>query len=413
MSDDRLQFGSLYLTRFAGSFGYITILTLLPTYIDLLDPSGLVIGLFTTALTLARGIAVIPISWAGDRFDKRTVLALGLVVNIAAYLLFSVIESSLGFIAARVIQGLGIVATGLISLALVGQLASATDRANAIGRYNAVRMGAGILGTLGAGAFYERFGFQAVFGLITVMLVVALVGVVFVLDPDESTVEGFAFTDLAVNRRILTLTSFRAQYAFSVTIVRNWVPIYAGVSAAKGGLGFSAFIVGVVIAAEKFLNMLGQPYTGRLSDKYGRALFVFIGGGFYGLIAIAIPFTPSIASVLPIGPSIPGLTGLSIAIVPLIVLNGLLGAADSFREPASMALFADEGVGSGIASSFGIRSLVWYPGSIIAPILGGILMTDYGMQWVFFLGGTLALTGVVTFFSILSRKHGSRALAEW
>lgn len=45
-----------------------------------------------------------------------------------------------------------------------------------------------------------------------------------------------------------------------------------------------------------------------------------------------------------------------------------------------MALFADEGEGEGIASSFGIRSLVWRPDAILAPMVGGYLMSNIGME---------------------------------
>ena len=60
VTNDRLRFASLYLMSFASSFGFITVLTLLPTYIDLFDPSGVVIGLFVTALAFAKAVGVIP-----------------------------------------------------------------------------------------------------------------------------------------------------------------------------------------------------------------------------------------------------------------------------------------------------------------------------------------------------------------
>jgi MFS family permease len=193
---------------------------------------------------------------------------------------------------------------------------------------------------------------------LTALLGASLLGVWGFTDPDETRVSGFAFRDLALNSRILTLTSFRAQYAMAVTLTRTWVPIYVGVSAARGGLALSAVAVAIVLAAEKLTNMLCQPYTGRLSDRHGRALFVFVGG-VYGLVALPIPFAPTIGGVLGVPATYPVLGDLSAAFVPVVVLNGLLGVTDSFREPASMALFADEGTGRGIASSFGVRSLVW------------------------------------------------------
>lgn len=121
--------------------------------------------------------------------------------------------------------------------------------------------------------------------------------------------------------------------------------------------------------------MLGQSYAGRLSDRYSRSRFVFLGGIMYGFVALTVPFASDIGDFM----SLPdALFGLDIvpSLFVVIVLNALLGVADSLREPASMALFADEGIGVGITSSFGIRNLVWLPGSIIAPMIGGFLMTD-------------------------------------
>lgn len=97
-----------------------------------------------------------------------------------------------------------------------------------------------------------------------------------------------------------------------------------------------------------------------------------------------------------------------------MALSGLLGVADSFRKPASMALFADAGSEEGgVASSFGIRELVWRPGSVAAPLLGGWLMTEVSMASVFYVGGAFARTGVAAFLAVLVRLHGRQALAEW
>nr|WP_250140606.1 MFS transporter [Halosolutus amylolyticus] len=447
MNDDRLQFWALYLARFAEGFGFITLITLLPYYINALDPSGttilgvtigagLVVGLYTTGFTLAQTVAVVPVAWAGDRFDKRTVLLVVLGIGIGVYGLFPIVDSSASFIAIRALQGVAVTGAGLMSLSLVGQLAGGDTRANYIGKANAASFAASIAGSLGAGTLYEAFGFGPIFAIIVALMLVAWLGTVRFLEGDETRIHGFPFADLALNRRILTLSSFRFQYAFSVTLVRTWVPIFAGVAAAQGGLAYGGLAVALTVVAEKFTNMCCQPFTGRLSDGYGRALFVFAGGGAYGLIALFVPLSPAIGTAigapselvvaiptvlagaaLPIGtvPTQVTLFGeVSPAFLPLVALSGLLGVADSFREPASMALFADEGTADGgVASSFGIRELVWRPGSVIAPLLGGWLMYEVSMASVFYVGGAFALTGVGSFLLILVWVHGANALTEW
>ncbi|MFU8869936.1 MFS transporter [Natronococcus sp.] len=451
MPGDRLQFWTLYLARFAEGFGFITLITLLPYYINELDPSGttvfgitigagLIVGLYTTGFTFAQTFAVVPLAWAGDRFDKRLVLLGVLGLGVGVYALFPLVDSSASFIAVRALQGIAVTGAGLMSLSLVGQIATLETRANYIGKANAASFAASILGSLSAGSLYEAFGFGPIFAIIVCIMLVAWLGTYLSLEPDDTRVHGFPFADLAFNRRLLTISSFRFQYAFAVTLVRTWVPIFAGVSAAQGGLAYGALAVSLTVVAEKFTNMCCQPFTGRLSDAYGRALFVFAGGGAYGLVALAVPFSPAIGSALGVpaelvvsvpavlaGATLPAWLPLeslpaqlslfgevSPAFLPLVALSGLLGVADSFREPASMALFADEGTDDGgVASSFGIRELVWRPGSVIAPLLGGWLMYELSMASVFYVGGAFALTGVATFLLILVRSHGRNALFEW
>jgi MFS family permease len=410
---DRFQFYSLYLTRFVGSLGFITLLTLLPNYIEQLGATGVVVGLFVTALGIGRTVAIVPLGWAADRYDKRLLLLLSMALSAVSYGLFTFVDSSTGFILARVLQGLSMVGTGTVSLALVGELAGADERANQIGKYNSWRMAAGILGTIGAGVLYDAFGFDPIFAVIVVLFFIALLGVWALIKADDSSIEGFAFFDLAFNERILTVTSFRAQYAVSVTLVRNWVPILVGVSVARGGLALSATAVGAVVATEKFTNMLGQPFMGRFSDEYGRGLFIAAGGGLYGIVALLIPLAPAAGGRLGLSVTLPLLGTVPGVFFVVLLLNGLLGFADSAREPASMALFADEGKGSGITSSIGIRGLVWRPGALLAPLLGGYLMDAAGMEWVFIVAGGTALTGSLTFVGIISTRFGRGALAHW
>jgi len=417
VTDPQRELRALFFTRFASAFGLVTLLTLLPTYIDILGATGFVVGMFVTGLTLAQAIAVIPVSYLGDRYDKRTILLVGLALAAAVYGGFIFVDTSLGFILVRGIQGIAATIAGLLGLALVGQLAKDSKRGNTIGKSNSWRFAADIGGTLSAGLLYDNFGFSVVFGLLMVITGLAFLAVLVWVEPDETTVEEFAFFDLAVNRRILTITSFRAQYAVAVTLVRNWIPIFAGVAAA-GGLGFNdavngATAVSLTIVSARFMNMLSQPYTGRLSDRFGRARFVFVGGLCYGLAALLVPFTPLIGSTLGLPSSFPYFGDLSSAFLPLLVASGLLGVADSIREPASMALFADEGTGEGVAASFGIRDIVWRPGAIVAPLLGGWLMSNAGIDWVFFLGAGAAFSGVIAFAGILSYDHGREGLAKW
>ncbi|MFB6078871.1 MAG: MFS transporter [Halarchaeum sp.] len=415
-STRRSQFLALYLVRFAGRFGFAALVVLLPYYVNQLQVSGLTTGLFYTGFTAAQLAAVVPLAWAGDRYDKRLVILACLGLGGVVYALFTLVSTPGALVGVRAAQGVVVTGISLLTLASVGELSTPGERANHIGKSNAARFAAAIAGSVTAGVLYPLVGFAPVFWILVALYALTFLAVVLVLRPDETVIRGFPFSGLAFNRRIRTLSVFRAQYAVAVTLVRTWVPLFAGVAAARGGLGMVALAVSLVVVAEKLTNLLLQPAIGSLSDRYGRALFVFVGGGAYGLVALAVPFTPAIGATLGLPETIPGVGYVSAAFVPLLVLNGLLGVTEAFREPASMALFADEGSDdedSGVAASFGVRSLVWRPGSILAPMLGGWLMGSVGMDWVFYVGGLAAVTGVLTFLVVLVRDHGRGALTEW
>ena len=414
MDDESKRFYALYLTRFAGGFGFVTLATLLPKYVTVLQASDFMAGLFYAAFTIAQTAAVVPLAWLGDRHDKRRVLLASLSLGVVIYAGFAFVDTSTHLLAARGIQAIVVTGMGLMSLALVGELAAHGTRARHIGRANSSRFAAGIVGGMAAGLIYDTYGFAPVFALVAAVYVLTLLAVLVFLPPDETRVPGFPFRDLALNRRILTLSAFRAPYAVAVTLTRAWVAYFAGLEVARGGLAFSAFAVSIVLSSEKFTNMLAQPHTGRLSDTYGRARFVLGGGAAYGVVALAIPTAPTIGHALGVPATLPGLGEISPAFLVLVGLNGLLGVADAFREPASMALFADEGSGgNGVASSFGVRELVWRPGSVVAPLLGGYLMGNVGMASVFYVGGGAAIFAATLFLAALVTGHGRNALTDW
>lgn len=314
-----MRFYALYLTRFANGFWFITLITLMPEYVDLLDPSGLTLGMFYTGFTPAQTIAVVPLAWLDDRYDRRGVLLSVLVTAIVTYVLFAAVSPSVTFVSVRALQGVAVTGSGLISLALVGELAEPGTRAN-----NMVRRG--VHGHRGC---------------------------------SDGRVRG----RLLVPRRrrndrpqepILRVGAEPPDHHAQILPrpvrgVGDADPLVG--AAVRGGLG-DPRRAGVRLPRGARRRRLGeltntfcQPFTGRLSDRAGRSLFVLAGGGVYGLVAVAVPFSPQVGVALGLPATFPVVGPLSAAFLPLVALNGLLGVADAFREPA--ALFAEEGTRDG------------------------------------------------------------------
>lgn len=117
--------------------------------------AGLIIGLYTTGFAFAQTLAVVPVAWAGDRLDKRTLLLAVLGIGVVAYALFPIVDSSASFIVIRGRRGIAVTGTGLMTLSLVGQRAEVGTRANHIGKTNTTSFAASITGSLSAGTRYE------------------------------------------------------------------------------------------------------------------------------------------------------------------------------------------------------------------------------------------------------------------
>lgn len=369
MYQNERRFIPLYVARFAISLGVTTLLNFIAVYAELFEASGFWIGMFTTSYTTVQLVTLIPIGWISDRFNKKSILLGGLIVLASSYLGFILVDGVVSLTLARVIQGVGFAAAGTTCLAITGELAPKNERGKIIGTSNAWRLLSSAIGSVAGGWMFQRWGFTVPYLVLAFTTFVAALLTYLYVEEDESKVTEFAFKVHVTNKRIQSISWFRSFYSFSVMMVRTYLPVFARLV-----LSLSATQIGIILAAEKVANMFLQRYSGKFSDRIGRFTMLFVGGTAYAIGAVFIPFQS-------------GFWGL-------LFINGFMGVADSFREPASMALFADEGRESGIASSISLRSLIWQPGAILAPLLAGGIMDWQGFGYVFWLASGLTAIGL-------------------
>ncbi len=361
----------LYLVSFTNALGNQTLVTMIPEYSLVFDASPYWIGAFTTAYALAGTLLVLPLGWLSDRIGKATILRWGLATSMLSYIMFLLVYNEVSFTVARAIQGIGFTAGAMTALALVGEIAGDHERGRLIGTFNSIRNMSGAIGAAIAGWLVGQFGLIAPnLVLITVSgTALALLLKSRDLDRyDRARPEGFSYLVLAKSSYIQAMAAFRVFYGLGVMMTRTFVPIYAGLT-----LGLSPLYVGLIISSEQTMNMLFQRFTGSLSDRFGRFPMVTAGGILYalGLIALTTQESP----------------------YALMTVNASLGFSDAVREPASMAAFADEGKRTGsVASAFAVRQLLWRPGMVLAPMIGGSVLAVSDIRAVFYvaLGFTLA-----------------------
>ena len=370
MYQEEKRFIPLYFARFSIALGITMLLNFIAIYADLFEAGGFWIGMFTTSYTTVQLITLLPIGWLSDRFNKKIILLSGLATLAISYLAFIFVNGVASLTVVRAFQGIGFAAAGTTCLAVTGELAPEEKRGKIIGTSNASRLLSSALGSVLGGWMMQNWGFAPPYALLFLLTTISGILTYVFVEEDETRITKFTFKIHAKNKRIQSISWFRTFYAFSVMMVRTYVPVFARLV-----LSLSATRIGIILAAEKLVNMFLQRYSGNISDRIGRFSMLFIGGSMYAVGAIFIPFQA-------------GFWGL-------LAINGFMGLADAFREPASMALFADEGRGSGIASSFSVRSIIWQPGAILAPMIGGGLMEWLGFGYVFWTASALTAVGLV------------------
>jgi MFS family permease len=132
----------------------VTLLTLISFYVNLLEPSDFMVGLFYTGFTLAQSIVVIPIALAGDRYDMRLLL-LGVIATNALSVPFT---PAVGI-------GLGLPKTYPILGALSPVFLPLVGLNGLLGVADAFREPASMALEVATGndralAFYEKLGFE-------------------------------------------------------------------------------------------------------------------------------------------------------------------------------------------------------------------------------------------------------------
>ncbi|WP_081655488.1 MFS transporter [Halopiger goleimassiliensis] len=175
-----------------------------------------------------------------------------------------------------------------------------------------------------------------------------------------------------VDRRVLALAFARMADGIGNSFLVIVIPLYVA-SPAVGGATFGlaeSMVIGIILSLYGFLNSSFQPFTGRLSDRYGRRKpFLLIGLGGLTVTNLAYLLADSYAS--------------------LLVVRGLQGISVSFIVPASVALVNELATTGDRGGNMGVYNTFRLLGFGAGPIAAGTVVT----LGPFSLPGGITITG--------------------
>lgn len=370
-------------------------------------------GVLTGYLGLAATIVglIVPGIWGtlSDKFGRRIVYAIGLVISVLGIVIYPLAGSLVGLYLCRSLFSAGSNASQTMSTALLGDYVDNKDRGKA---YGMVAMSSGVgalltvfiflklpdifmskgLSTLSAARY--TYWIVALVGIAAMtMILTGLLGKSKTQGEEKRSALQIAKEALQAARRdpIISLAygvTFAATGAITVigTFFTLWMQTYgttvAGLTSAEA-LAKAGMIMGIT----QVMGLISSPIFGVLSDKMPRVLSVVLTAG---LTVLAYASTLFITNPLGIG---------------MILLGLFLGFVQISGVITGGALIAQQTPDSVRGSVMGFYYFCAALGTMLASVLGGFLFDNWIPQGPFVLSAVLSLVVVLWGLNVYAKTR--------
>lgn len=358
--------------------GLAALLPTLPLYVRDVGGTdqqiGLVIGAFAIGLLTSR-------SWLGrlaDQRSRKTVLLIGMAVSAVAPLGYLLIQSIPLLMAIRAFHGISIAAFATAYLTLVVDLSPPQNRGELIGYMSLVNPIGLAVGPAAGGFLLDIAGYPPVFlgssalGLIGLFctLQVQEVPIHAHQRAKEAPSEGFWSLLNSARIRIPTLVMLLVGLAFGA------LTTFAPLAIQQSGVAIN---VGWFYTAAAIASFTVRLSAGRLSDRWGRGLFITLSLSIYAssLLMLAIATTD----------------------VKVLLAGTLEGLGFGLMIPMIAAMMADRSYPHERGRVFGLCMGGFDLGIAIAAPLAGTLAAWLDYRGLFILGSGLVLLGLIVFLT--------------
>ena len=361
-----------YLTAvFLGSTAFVFLNFGLPIRADDLGIDAFGIGgmyaVFTGTMLLVRPM----VGYCLDRFGRRWFFTSAFVFYAGAMLVLSRSADITDFYVARFLQGLGASLMWVSARTIVADMNDPSARGMAMGRLTTTSVRGSMIG-----AFYgfTLLGFmpmqQAWLWAFSGYALMALFGWVWAMIAVKETI--IAQTH-AVRPKFEWNTQLRKVMfvvflsAFASALIEPIYLLYL-----KNKFELNMIVLATAFLPAGLVYAILPRYSGRWSDRWGRAPIIALGIAFAGLVSIALPFWPSI---------------LLVAVSYILFSVGW-----AMASPAEDALVADLAPDTLRGTVIGAKEAAAGVGAALGPLIGGYIYDNWSQEMAFVVNGTLLLT---------------------
>jgi MFS family permease len=321
-----------------------------------------VIGAMASAYLVSNFIFQYPLGWLADRWGRKQVMLLGLLVQAALAALYLLISDPLLFVLLRFLEGIAAASLLPSARALIVDIVPPEQQGEAFGIFGSFfnasfLIGPALGGLLASVGYVAAFLGAVVVRLIGAVLVLTLIHGVTSKEPRPRK------TGLKHSPSVLFTWPLLAAYllafgdylylGYDLTLTPLWLHDHLGASVAMIGLLYTAWAIP---------NAICSPLGGRVADSRRRSALILI----FGLVQVPIYIAY-------------GLFSLLIIISVLFVIHGIVYAFIQPAIDAHLAAFSDKDFRARVQ---GLYTAVGLVGAFVGSnIFVPLYALDYRYPW--------------------------------
>ncbi|AEB08890.1 MFS transporter [Desulfobacca acetoxidans] len=284
---------------FASYFATSLRLPVVPLFAVSLGASTSEVGFINSSFLLMCGLLALPLGLLGDRWGRKRIILLGLLIASSSSLLLYWSRTPLQIIWIYLAFGVGLAMIGPSLMAIVADISPATHLGRAYGWYTTSIYSAMSLGPAAGGLLAEALGYRQVFLFVAGAMFLLLIPVAWFLPRSNPRADDHQLPDLSQvislgwsNHLLHGCWALTLGSCIALGVFFTFFPLYA----LRHGL--NAGQIGVVFAAQAVINALSRIPLGRLSDQTDKtrlAIWGFLG---LSLVLAAFSFSHSLTAFI-------------------------------------------------------------------------------------------------------------------
>jgi len=399
----------LFISVFATMLGLGIVSPLLPIYADNLGATGFWLGIVFSGFAAARMVFMPIVGKVSDRSGRKKFIVAGLLAYAFISLGYVMADTVYLLTAVRLLHGIASAMVVPVAMAYIGDISEKGEEGSYMAKFQiSFFLGMGSGPFLG-GILNDAFGFSSAFYVMAGLSTFAFLVILMFLpetnkiqptkknetekrwvaekgdeieegDETEETGEGEPanFWHVFSHPVVLNIVIFTALNAMVRGALFVFMPLFAP------EISVVPSQVGLILSVTIFLMALLQVPFGKMADRGNMKMMIIIGSMMAAISLVIVPFTESFGE--------------------LFLASCVNGLGSSILIPAIMTLTVKVGKKVGMGSSMSAYNSAMSIGMITAPLLGGLIMDQFSIDTVFFLGGMTCT--VATVVAYLTTRNG-------